>query len=779
MNSLRCLGLILVFANAALFAQSNPVPLINAPLVPESAQPGSPAFSLTVNGTGFVSGASVKWNGSPRSTTFVSSTELQAAINAADVAKAATVAVTVVNPAPGGGSSNLVYFPIRVSLSSTPFTPHHQISALSAVAAGDFNGDGKLDLAIAGNDGNNDTVDVYPGNGNGTFGAPIHTVGPQDIGSPVSLLVADFNADGKLDLAFSTFNGDGNDSPDGYVLLGKGDGTFTQSGSGDFYGYVAAASGDINGDGFPDLVTTGSVPAYPIPETVIYLADGLGNFNQSQGFDNIGGAGAALGDFNGDGKLDLALAGTPTDKGGAGGVWVALGNGDGTFQTPTRYSTPNNSTAIFAADLNGDGKLDLVTDGICTLFGNGDGTFTAGPCTNTDVSGNNMAVGDFNGDGKLDVAILSFSSSSTVNVYLGNGDGTFASPLSYMVPGSAYRVGLTTGDFNNDGRLDFVFPLTTGTSVFLQTVASVSPTILAYGNQQLQVPSPPQTITLTNALATVLKIGKVGLEGPNAATFSVANNCGASLPAGGSCQVQVTFTPKSDGAKSAYLILNYQGVGSPQIVPLGGTGVTLTISLAPSSLSFPTQLIGTTSTPQMDTVTNTGSAPITFSGFSTKGSFAQTNNCPPTIYPAQSCQVQVAFAPTAPGPQQGKLLVAYDAVGSPRSVDLSGTGTVVKLSPIGLNFGDQAVGTTSSPFPVRLTNLGKSALSVSSIAITGPNGSDFAQTNNCGGSVPAGGHCTINVTFAPTGLGARSATLNVNDDGGGSPQAVSLAGTGT
>jgi Abnormal spindle-like microcephaly-assoc'd, ASPM-SPD-2-Hydin len=126
------------------------------------------------------------------------------------------------------------------------------------------------------------------------------------------------------------------------------------------------------------------------------------------------------------------------------------------------------------------------------------------------------------------------------------------------------------------------------------------------------------------------------------------------------------------------------------------------------------------------------------------------------------------------------LSVTDDAQGSPQTVALSGTGTVVKLSPIGVNFGDQKVGTTSSPIPITLTNEDSHApVNISNISIKGSNVGDFAQTNDCGSSVPAGGNCTINVTFTPRATGQRSANLMVSDDGGGSPQTVPLAGTGT
>jgi hypothetical protein len=199
----------------------------------------------------------------------------------------------------------------------------------------------------------------------------------------------------------------------------------------------------------------------------------------------------------------------------------------------------------------------------------------------------------------------------------------------------------------------------------------------------------------------------------------------------------------------------------------------------PASLAFPVQLLNTTSTSQSAILTNTGSVDVTISNISTSGSFSQTNNCPSDLQVGANCKIEVVFTPTAKGPASGTLSVTDNAKGSPQTVALSGTGTDVKLEPKGVNFGDQQVGTKSSPIGIELTNVGSTSLSISGIDFKGTDPGDFSQTNNCGNSVPAGGHCTIKVQFVPQEKGPRSATLSVSDDGGGSPQTVALAGTGT
>ena len=175
-------------------AAINPVPHIHQALFPDSSAPGSAGFTLTVEGTGFVQGAVVNWNGSSRSTSFQNSERLTAAINASDVAAAGTALVTVVNPTPGGGTSNTQFF----SITSPVLTPTFNSSTLTAGSspqrnvAGDFNGDGIMDLAVA--DATNNQILVMLGNGDGTFGPPLPIV------NAGSLFVADFNRDNKFDI---------------------------------------------------------------------------------------------------------------------------------------------------------------------------------------------------------------------------------------------------------------------------------------------------------------------------------------------------------------------------------------------------------------------------------------------------------------------------------------------------------------------------------------------------------------------------------------------------
>jgi hypothetical protein len=216
------------------------------------------------------------------------------------------------------------------------------------------------------------------------------------------------------------------------------------------------------------------------------------------------------------------------------------------------------------------------------------------------------------------------------------------------------------------------------------------------------------------------------------------------------------------------------------MVALSGTGIApATVSLTPSKLMFATRLIHTVSKAQIATLTNTGTLDVNISNIGTTGPFPETNNCPATLSAGSACQIPVEFAPTTRGPAHGMLSVMDDAQGSPQKVELSGEGMVVRLSPRGINFGDQKVGTKSSAVPVDVINVDSNSVTISSITFGGADPADFAQTNNCGSTLPPHRHCTVKVTFKPTKQGFRSATLEVYDNGGGSPQTIPLSGTGT
>lgn len=325
----------------------------------------------------------------------------------------------------------------------------------ATVVAGDFNGDGKIDLATVSRP--NSAVSVLLGNGDGTFQPPVTY--PAGAGS-TGAAAGDFNGDGKLDLV--TVNAS---NPVGFsILLGNGDGTFQPPVTSTLAGNIVTGGisvGDLNGDGKADLVTTNLNPVSPNGSgTVsILLGNGDGTF-QTQVQYGVGGnpGTAALGDLRGNGRLDLVVANQ-----GSNTVSVLLGNGDGTFQPQVTYAVGKGPSSAAVGDFRGTGVIDLAvvnaTDGtVSVLLGNGDGTFQ--PQTTYAVGTNPVQItaGDLNGDGKTDL-IVSNHTSDTVSVLLGNGDGTFQPQITYPDGGLAPNtdpLGLVVGDLNGDGNADIV-----------------------------------------------------------------------------------------------------------------------------------------------------------------------------------------------------------------------------------------------------------------------------------------------------------------------------------
>ncbi len=334
--------------------------------------------------------------------------------------------------------------------------------AVSVVVA-DVNGDGKPDLLVAnycanGNGDNQCTntagvVSVLLGNGDGTFKTNVNYSLDEQL--PYSLVassvaVADVNGDGKPDLLVANENNVA-------VLLGNGDGTF-QTASTYSPGGDSVAAADVNGDGKPDIaVVNGN-------NVAVLLGNGDGTFQPAVSYSSGGeyADSVAIADVNGDGKPDIVVAECDISGNcGNGTVSVLLGNGDGTFQPAVSYSSGGeNAESVAIADVNGDGKPDIVVANPCAtsdctsgsvgvLLGNGDGTFQAASITVTPelISPyvGALVLADFNGDGKLDVA-----SGAGDFLLLGNGDGTFQPYLTLGATGS----GIAVGDFNGDGKPD-------------------------------------------------------------------------------------------------------------------------------------------------------------------------------------------------------------------------------------------------------------------------------------------------------------------------------------
>ncbi len=325
-----------------------------------------------------------------------------------------------------------------------------------------------------------------------------------------------------------------------------------------------------------------------------------------------------------------------------------------------------------------------------------------------------------------------------------------------------------------------------GTGVSPTTV-SLSSTSLSFGYQEVSTTSASQSVTLTNTGSSILAITSIAAAGTGASSFVFANNCGSSLAVDASCTIHGHFTPTTTGALTAAITITDTATGSPQNIALSGTGVNpTTVSLSSTSLSFGDQQVSTTSASQSVTLTDTGSATLEITSIAVTGtgasSFVFANNCGSSLAVDASCTIHGHFTPTTTGALTAAItMITANAPGSPQIISLSGTGvnpTTVSLSSISLSYGDQVVSTASASQSVILTNTGSAILAITSIAVTGTDASSFVFANNCGSSLAVAASCTIHGHFTPTATGASTAAITITDNASGSPQIISLSGTG-
>jgi len=313
-----------------------------------------------------------------------------------------------------------------------------------------------------------------------------------------------------------------------------------------------------------------------------------------------------------------------------------------------------------------------------------------------------------------------------------------------------------------------------GTTVVLTTDATTEPiTVKNTGTGTATFNSPLFTFT-----------------GANPHSFSATSNCGATLTAGSSCTITVSFVPQVLGTLTATLTVSDNAGTGSQTASLTGTAVAAggpIVKLSASSLTFPNTIAGTgiASAAQTITVTNSGSAAANLTSIGLTGTnpaaFPEFTNCGTTLAASATCGIFIAFKPASTGARTATLSVTDNASGSPQQASLSGTATPVP--PITLSTASLAFPTTthlkiSAAKSVTITNTGTAAVHLISIAITGTNPASFSQINTCPTTLAASASCTVYAAFTPQVTGALSANLTITDNGVASPQTVTLTGTG-
>jgi hypothetical protein len=557
---MKALGyfLFVLLASAILFAQ-NPVPYLNQPVVPASVAPGGAAFTLTVNGTGFATGAVLNWNGSSRPTTVVSSSVIHAQISAADIATATTAIITVVNP--GGAVSGPAFLSVTNPRTVMGYPQTSSVTAYGGyVMTADLNHDGKPDVLVTYEYVKDRNIAVLLGNGDGTLQPAVYYTAGQHVLWPT---IGDFNGDGFPDVAVV---GLAASNPAVYVLLNLGDGTF-----GTAVPYKAGrdawnlTNADFNNDGKLDLAIAD--PSYH--NVNILLGNGDGTFQPRTSFHGANTTNVGVGDFNGDGQLDLLTSNFT-------GLSVMLGNGDGTFQAPINPVNIAVGNPPGIADFNGDGRLDLAVEqfngagDFCILLGNGDGSFGA-PVFYPQTILTGMAIADLDGDGKLDIAVS--GAAAEIMIYKGNGDGTFQLQFQKFQITGFEPFTAAAADFDGDGRMDLVTAnsFNNTLSLMIQSPTVLDPSFLSFGTQALGSHT-TKVVTLTNTDDVTLSMSGVKISSRNTIDFTQTNTCGTSVPPGGSCQFTLTFTPSKSGKRTAEMFIKDSSRSSQQVIPLSGTG---------------------------------------------------------------------------------------------------------------------------------------------------------------------------------------------------------------
>jgi hypothetical protein len=451
-----------------------------------------------------------------------------------------------------------------LSASDVPYSP-------DALALGDFNGDGKADLAVTNGSA---YLSIFLGKGDGTFQPPTNTL----VGNARDIAVGDFNKDGKLDLVVSGSNTTGTPYGDVKVLLGNGNGTFqapvSYASGGDCTRGLAVAD---FGNGSPDVAVV-NPGCYSPGSVAVLLGNGNGTLGQAKTYPvGTSPTSVALGDFNGDKNLDLAVTNTLS-----GTVSILFGDGKGGFQQGLNYNAGFGPVGITIGDFNGDGKPDIAVTNqqnttFTVLLNKGDGTFlppTSYGSGNYD-GGISIVNGDFDNDSTLDLAIS--DGLGNAMIWLGRGDGTFRA-------GGNYRTGIGTRgmlvtELNGDQHPDLVVAnwqsQDIGVLLGATRSAQAQPTTVSFPEQIAKTMGPIRTVTVANHGTADLDLAMAEVLGPNARDFAkVGDTCsGAAVPAGGNCTVSLRFAPTAVGSRVASLQVTDDAVGSPQLISLNGIGL--------------------------------------------------------------------------------------------------------------------------------------------------------------------------------------------------------------
>jgi len=329
-----------------------------------------------------------------------------------------------------------------------------------------------------------------------------------------------------------------------------------------------------------------------------------------------------------------------------------------------------------------------------------------------------------------------------------------------------------------------------GTGASASAGLTITPSSLTFASTTVGTSAATQMITLkNNTSASVTFTAGTTITGTGASSFAkTASTCGT-LAAGASCTNTITFTPASAGTLTATVTYHDSASSTPQTVALSGTGASASagLTITPTSLTFPSTIVGTSAATQVITLKNNTSAAVSFTASTTitgtgASSFAKTASTCGTLAAGASCTNTITFTPASAGALTATVTYHDSASSTPQTVALSGTGAAAGLtfSPTSLSFASTAVGTTTAAQMVTIKNVSASPVSfTATTTITGSGASSFIKSaSTCTNPLPAGASCTNSIEFDPKAAGALAAVITYTDTATGSPQTVPLSGTG-
>jgi hypothetical protein len=667
---------------SAVLSVVNPAPTISS-LSPPSAGAGGPAFTLTVNGSGFVCGSTVKFNGNARTTTFVSPTQVTAAIPASDIVNTGSYNVTVTNAAPGGGTSNAAVFTVNNSIPTIT-----SISPSSATAGGpafsltvngtnfvsgstvSFNGNARttafvsatqLTAAILAGDiataGTYDVIVTNPSPGGGTSNAAtftvnnpvptITTISPSSAtaGGPAFTLTVN----GTNFVSSSTVSFNGNARTTTFVSATRVTAAIPATDIATAGTYNVTVTNPSPGGGTSNAATF-TVSGSTQPLTVTLAGTGSGTVTSSPSGINCPGTCSA--NFN-TGTV-VTLTASPA-SGSTFGGWSGACTGTGTCSV-----TMNASKSVTASfNLSGGPIVTLSTTSLS--FGN--------QVINTTSVAKTVTLTN-SGTGPLSISSIVVSGSFAIFSKTCGTTLAAAAKCNVKITFTPTVLGTLTGalTFTDNAPNSPQTVALTGKGVL---PATLTPATGTYPAQAVGTTSAAKTFTLTNNQTVSLNSIAISTTGDFAIS---ARTCTTSLAAKGKCTVSVTFTPTATGTRTGTLSVSDSASNSPQTVALTGKGI-LPATLTPATATYPARAVGTTSAAKTFTLTNNQTVSLNSIAISTTGDFAiSATTCTTSLAAKGKCTVSVTFTPTATGTRTGKLSVSDTASNSPQTSNLTGTG---------------------------------------------------------------------------------------------------------